>query len=259
MSAVGSTKPVIVVYIHGGILSDAWVKNNAPAIVDAHYPGELGGDAVVDVLLGNTNPSGRVTTTWYADDLTSKRSMFDMTIKAHDDVPGLTYMFYGAEDGALWEFGHGLSYTTFDVKWALAGGSGLKASGVDIVSGTQPVSYTVTVTNTGSVAGATSVLGFVTPTSGEGLRVSGARKELFDFDRTVELAPGTSQTLHLTMPAPVLACADENGKLVVRSGSYDVRVEGGEEVLVTRVQVREGTESTVFSVQDARKRYEGRL
>ena len=257
VAQAAGAKPLVVVYIHGGVLGDAWVKANVPAIVDAHYPGELGGDAIAEVLLGQTNPSGRVTTTWYASDITSKRSMFDMSIKPHDDVPGLTYMFYGPGDGAMWEFGDGLSYTTFDVQWASGVGATrtMAVAGTDVASGAQEMSYTVTVTNTGSVAGAWSVLGFVTPTGGEGLRVSGARKELFDFDRTVVLAPGKSQVLHLTIPASVLASADEDGELVVREGSYEVQIEG----LRAEIEVGRGTGATVFSIAEARRRYEAGL
>ena len=58
--------PVVVVLVHGGPLAIEGLKDSMPAILDAHYPGQLGGDAVTAVLLGDASPSGRLTTTWCA-------------------------------------------------------------------------------------------------------------------------------------------------------------------------------------------------
>ena len=87
-----------------------WAKQNLPAVLMAWYPGQRGGNAVADVLLGDANPAGRLPVTFYSA---------DAKLPAFDDygMDGRTYRYY--EGQALYPFGHGLSYTQF-------GYSGLK-------------------------------------------------------------------------------------------------------------------------------------
>lgn len=99
---VATGTPTVVVLINGGQLAIEWIKDNVPAIVEAFYPGELGGDAVADVLLGAYNPAGRLPYTVYPADFV-RRSFFNMNLRTDG---GITYMFY--EGQALWEFGWGL-------------------------------------------------------------------------------------------------------------------------------------------------------
>jgi len=100
--AVG--KPTVVVLLNGSALAVKWARDHVPAILEAWYPGQAGGDAIADVLFGDYNPGGRLPVTFYksADQLPP---FTDYSMK------GRTYRFFEGEP--LFRFGHGLSYTTF--------------------------------------------------------------------------------------------------------------------------------------------------
>ena len=210
----------VVVLINGGPLAIPSIKESVPAIVEALYPGELGGDAVTDVLFGVVNPSGRLPNTVYPAEYI-KRSYFDMNLR---DNGGCTYQHYTGD--ALWEFGFGLSYTTFNYTWS-SGSIGTDENGVYRVHSSlaasvsdTPLMYTVSVKNTGKVGGADSVLGFL-KSSGE--QSDAPIRELFDFGR-VYLEAGESAVVHLTVGPGVLSLTDSSGVQSVRSGKYTVEV-----------------------------------
>jgi beta-glucosidase len=102
VSALG--KPVVLVLMNGSALAVNWARDHVPALVEAWYPGQAGGAAIADVLFGDYNPAGRLPVTFYksADQL-----------PAFDDysMKGRTYRYFQGEP--LYEFGYGLSYTTF--------------------------------------------------------------------------------------------------------------------------------------------------
>ncbi|HTV84472.1 MAG TPA: glycoside hydrolase family 3 C-terminal domain-containing protein [Dyella sp.] len=97
-------KPVVLVLTTGSALAVDWAKQHIPAIVVAWYPGQRGGNAVADVLFGNTNPAGRLPVTFYKA---------DEKLPAFDDysMQGRTYRYFKGEP--LYPFGYGLSYTQF--------------------------------------------------------------------------------------------------------------------------------------------------
>ncbi|MCX6248173.1 MAG: glycoside hydrolase family 3 C-terminal domain-containing protein [Bacteroidetes bacterium] len=97
-------KPVILVLTGGGALSFTWAKDNLPAIVDAWYPGEEGGNALADVIFGDYNPAGRLPVTFY-------KSASDLPAFEDYSMKGRTYRYFSGEP--LFPFGFGLSYTTF--------------------------------------------------------------------------------------------------------------------------------------------------
>ena len=158
----------VVVLIHGGSMSIDWTAANVPAILDAHYPGELGGDAIAGVIYGDVSPGGRVTQTVYPAAWAAKRPISDMSLRGYDadHNVGITHMHYLGSP--LYSFGYGLSYTTFSFAWS---GSIADESGSDLVATTNAMAqlherhykmsvaervattpgYTVVVTNTGSV------------------------------------------------------------------------------------------------------------
>lgn len=94
----------VVVLVHGGSVAIEWAKQHVPAIVDARYPGGMGGYAIADVLAGDFNPCGRLTTTVYPKTFIG-RSIFDTGLRSDG---GLTYMHYDGKYGnALWTVGDG--------------------------------------------------------------------------------------------------------------------------------------------------------
>ncbi|MCG1037088.1 glycoside hydrolase family 3 C-terminal domain-containing protein [Polaribacter sargassicola] len=96
--------PVILVLLNGSALAINWENDNLPSIVEAWYPGELGGKAIADVLFGDYNPSGRLPVTFYT-------SHKELSPFVNYSMKGRTYRYYKGE--ALYPFGHGLSYTNF--------------------------------------------------------------------------------------------------------------------------------------------------
>ena len=97
-------KPIVLVYINGGPISDPWSKANIPAIVEAWYPGEEGGDGLADILFGKASPSGRLP-------VTVVDSIKDLPPFKDYHMQDRTYRFDAKH--VLYPFGYGLSYTTF--------------------------------------------------------------------------------------------------------------------------------------------------
>jgi beta-glucosidase-like glycosyl hydrolase len=95
---------IVLVLVAGSSLSIGWEDEHIPAILDAWYPGELGGTAVAEALFGAYNPAGRLPLTWY-------RSLEDLPPFDDYDITKRTYKYF--EGPVLYPFGHGLSYSTF--------------------------------------------------------------------------------------------------------------------------------------------------
>lgn len=96
---------VVLVLVAGSSLAINWENDHLPAIVNAWYPGEQGGNAVADVLFGDYNPAGRLPLTYYKS--TGDLPPFD----DYDVTKGRTYKYF--QGSVLYPFGYGLSYTTF--------------------------------------------------------------------------------------------------------------------------------------------------
>ena len=104
--------PIIVVLVHGGPI--ALDHAGVDAVLDAFYPGELGGPAIVDVLFGAYSPSGRLPYTMYYENFTAR----DIRNTNMSDDGGVTHQWF---DGpVIFPFGHGLSYTAFEYGEVLA-------------------------------------------------------------------------------------------------------------------------------------------
>eukprot|EP00759_Apiculatamorpha_spiralis_P033634 PhF_6_TR34957/c0_g1_i1/m.50726/K15920/XYL4; beta-D-xylosidase 4 len=216
-------KPVVVVVVHGGSISMDWTVGNAPAILDALYPGEMGGDAITALLFGDVSPSGRVTTTWYTTNFQHQRNVTDMVITPHSigsqQIPGITYLYY--DQPVLYPFGWGLSYTTFQYKWFNPVNSfvSIRASDIGRQSGDKATYFAVNVTNTGSVVSDVSALAFFsTNLPGEPIQ------ELFDFQRAGSVQPGTTVTLYFSLPPEVIAAVSPDGEQVIVPGTYTVEI-----------------------------------
>ncbi|MDX9810973.1 MAG: glycoside hydrolase family 3 C-terminal domain-containing protein [Bacteroidales bacterium] len=197
-------KPIVLVLLNGSAIAINWEKENIPAILEAWYPGQEGGAAIADILFGDYNPAGRLPVTFY---------------KTVDDLPGFedynmknrTYRYYTGE--ALFPFGHGLSYTTFQY-------SKLKVS-KKIKAGDE-VTVKVNVTNTGKLAGEEVVQVYV---SNLGSEFPVAIRTLKAFDR-INLAPGESRSMSFTIPADAFSVVDDNYERVILPGDFAVAVGG---------------------------------
>jgi beta-glucosidase len=206
VEAVLAVNPrTIVVLFGGGPLTIPWIKQHAPAVLQAWWPGEEGGHAIADVLFGDVNPAGRLPHTVYASEQqVPPQDEYDVT-------QGFTYMYLNG--APIYAFGHGLSYTSFKYSKLRLGTKRLPADGTLIVS--------IDVQNTGKRPGdevAQLYVHEVKPV------VKRPAKELRGSQR-VTLAPGEKRTLTFTLPAAKLAYWDESTHaFVVNPGAFDILV-----------------------------------
>ena len=204
-------KKVVVILNMGNVIETASWKGKPDAILLAWQPGQEGGNSVVDVLTGKANPSGKLSMTWPVSLLdvpsslnfpnvrnagramNGKREFIDYTRHAEGLNVGYRY-FNTAGKEVSYPFGYGLSYTTFSY-------------GKPVVKATKDgFEASVTVTNTGQVAGKEAVELYVTAPKG-GLEKPA--RELKSFAKTKELQPGESQTLTMNVSNYYLASYNE--------------------------------------------------
>jgi beta-glucosidase len=193
---VSAANPRTVVVFHGGgnFDSEKWI-NQVDGLVEAFYPGQLGGQALAEILFGDVNPSGKLPITMEVKASDNPAySTFPNPVNQHpDDImysEGVFIGYRGYEKSGitpLFPFGFGLSYTTFLF-------SNLSISGS--YNGTQPVTVSFTVTNTGSVAGAEVAQLYVGEQNPPLPRPS---RELKGFLKTNVLQPGQSQNVTLKL------------------------------------------------------------
>ncbi|WP_288318573.1 glycoside hydrolase family 3 C-terminal domain-containing protein [Xylanibacter caecicola] len=195
-----ANKNTVLVLETGSSMDITWAKENLPAIVEAWYGGQAQGQAICDVIYGDVNPSGKLTSTWYnsIDELPKgSDSKFDRDgrngMMEYDiDKWGYTYMYYGkAAHGRqaskpMYPFGYGLSYTTFEY-------SDMNLSGSSI-SKDRIINVTATIKNTGTRDGA-EVVQLYANFNGQGNNAT-LNKRLVGFER-VELKAGESKTVSI--------------------------------------------------------------
>ena len=256
-------KVVVVLNIGGAIETNSW-KEDPDAILLAWQPGQEGGDAVADVLTGKVNPSGKLPMTFPIDYMDHPSSMNFPTgyeqqasvmtntfgfVTAAPEVKNVDYTDYaeGIWVGYRWfttegknvsyPFGYGLSYTTFEYS---------KPSVKADKDGN--LTATVTVTNTGSVAGKEVVEVYVAAPAG-GLEKPA--RELKAFDKTDLLQPGASQTLTFKITPYELASFNiDANQWETASGSYTLYFSKNANDTATSASVNVRKPST-FAVTDA--------
>jgi hypothetical protein len=213
VQAILAVQPrTVVVLMNGGIVSSPWMAANVPAILEAWYGGELGGDAVIDALGGAYSPAGRMPVTTYFPNVT-QRDVRDVDLASSG---GITYQYFTGP--VLWPFGWGLSYTTFTYAWADAA---LGALSVRDTAAEVPL--TVNVTNNGTATSDCVVMAFVAPPT---TTSPGPSSWLAGFTRLPAIAPGeTRQWTWWLQPSQHLGRVDEEGRRgVLTPGRYAVRI-----------------------------------
>lgn len=221
-------KPFALVVIGGGSLDLEFAKDldTVPAILWTGYPGQSGGQAIAEILFGDWNPSGRLTQTIYPSSFTEKVSMLDMNMRPNttSGYPGRTHRFYTGK--TVFEFGHGLSYTSFETSWAKPPPKVAKFDAItDMLqsSDSELFEVEVKVTNTGSMAGSHVLMAMVrSPNAG---RQGAPRQEMGDFEK-VYLTPGESKLVTLSLKVERFALAEGYGKWAPTRGDWEVNVGG---------------------------------
>ncbi len=217
-------KNLVYVNISGNGVAMPWVKS-VPAIVQGWFIGSEAGEALASVLVGDANPSGKLPFTWY-------QRLDDCGAHALNAFPGVWRDDYKIIDeeykegifvGYRWTdkqkirplfaFGHGLSYTTFKLGTLVADKKQLTAGG--------QISFTVSVTNTGSRAGSETVQLYI---SDKQCSVERPVKELKAFQK-VFLQPGESQDVTLTIGCDALSFYNEaKGQWTAEPGIFEALV-----------------------------------
>lgn len=199
-------KPIVMVLAEGRPRTLQSIEPFANAVVHTYLLGNEGGNVVADMLVGKINPSGRLPYTYprFANSLHNYYHKFTETKEAQE-VAG-----YDPQ----WEFGFGLSYTTFKYDNLKLSSSSLNASG--------SITVTVDVTNTGKIAGKESVLLFVSDLVAS---ITPEAKRLRAFDK-VELQPGQTKKVTFTLSKDNISFINIDLKRVVEPGEFKVSVGG---------------------------------
>ena len=174
--------------------------------------GSVTGDAFADVLLGKANPSGKLTTTWAkAEDLPTIGDFAQRDDTRYREGVFVGYRYYDAAGvKPLFPFGYGLSYTDFETE----------CTGFAVENGI--VSMEATVRNTGSFPGKETVQLYYSTPDG---KLKKPLRELGAYSKTLELAPGESETLSLKLPLENMASWDtENDCWLLERGEYLFRL-----------------------------------
>lgn len=210
LQAIQATgKPVVLILINGRPLSINWADKFVPAILEAWYPGSKGGTALADILFGDYNPGGKLTVTFPK---TVGQIPFNFPCKPSSQIdggknPGPTGNM-SRINGALYPFGYGLSYTTFEY------------SDLDItprvITPNESATVRLKVTNTGKRAGDEVVQLYIRDVLSS---ITTYEKNLAGFQR-IHLEPGEAQKLSFTIDRKHLELLDADMKWVVEPGDF---------------------------------------
>ncbi|MGB7296869.1 MAG: glycoside hydrolase family 3 C-terminal domain-containing protein, partial [Candidatus Aminicenantales bacterium] len=219
-------KPIVLVLLNGSALSINWANQNIPAILEAWYPGQAAGTAISDVLFGEYNPAGRLPVTFY-------RATEDLPPFDDYAMEGKTYRYFRKEP--LYPFGFGLSYTRFSYSHLQVPRS---------VAAGEEFEVSVKLENTGKVGGEEVVQLYMRDVEAS---VPVPVRSLQGFER-IFLKPGEKKAVCFRLTPRQLALVDEQGRLVVEPGIFEIAVGGGQpgvkiagaeasQVLVGRVEI----------------------
>ena len=208
-------KPLVLVLMNGRPLTLGWEKANADAMLETWFAGTEGGNAIADVLFGDANPSGKLP-------ISLPRSVgqiptyYNFPRLGRPFTPGkpgnYTSQYFDEPQGALYPFGHGLSYTEFAL-------SKLALSARTLRKG-RTVEASVSVKNTGDRAGEAVVQLYVQDVAASVVRPV---KELKGF-RKLMLQPGETQVVRFPIGETLLSFYNQQLERVAEPGTFNVQV-----------------------------------
>jgi beta-glucosidase len=203
-------KPVILVMLGGRPRIITSIAEQADGVILGFLPGMEGGEAIADILYGDTNPSGKLPISY-------PRNTNDSVMYDHKPIESYESNTYHP----LYPFGHGLSYTTFQT-------SGLTVKN-NLVKMGEAIAISVNVKNTGSLTGKETVLVYLNDVAAS---VTRPNKQLKAFKK-IELAPGQTENISFTLTPYDLSFIGVDLKRIVEPGDFKVMV---------------GNETALFSV-----------
>jgi len=229
-------KPMVVAQMGGGSVDSAFIRDDSRigGLLWGGYPGQSGGQALVDIMLGRVAPAGRLTTTQYPEEYAKQVSMLDMGMRPSKTNPGRTYMWYSGTP--TYPYGFGLHYTnfsasvsldtktssnTFDIGKLIAACDSYspKLNWLDLCPF---ASLKVDVTNDGKTTSDYSALAFV---SGEYGPLPRPHKKLVSYARLHDVAPGKAKSAELKLTLNSLSRVDEQGRRILYPGKYKIAID----------------------------------
>ena len=210
LEALAATgKPLIVVLQSGSAVALNWANQHAAAILEAWYPGVAGGDAIARTLAGVNNPAGRLPVTFYPT-LDGLPAFTDYSFKTAES--GRTYRYYPGKP--LWGFGYGLSYSKFTY-------GPVKLSAETVKAG-DPITATVSVTNSGAMDGDEVVEAYLkTP------QTDGPIQSLAGFER-VAIPAGKTREVSIRIEPRTLSSVDDQGNRKILEGKFTLTLGGAQ-------------------------------
>jgi beta-glucosidase len=195
--------PIVLVITAGSCVDIASVAPYVDAIVFAWYPGEQGGNALADIILGKVSPSGRLPITFY-------KSVNDLPDYTSYAMKGRTYRYYNGE--VAFPFGFGLSYVNFDYKYSKAPKNNYNAK--------DTITATVSVSNKGNMDAAEVVQAYIVYPNSERMPL----KEL-KFFKKLDIAKTTTKNTSIAIPVSDLKKWDlKLNKWMLYPGDYKLEI-----------------------------------
>lgn len=198
-TAYESKKPVILVSMTGSAMALSWEDAHIPAIIQAWYPGSQGGRAVAELIFGAYSPEGKLPVTFY-------RTSEELPEFTDYSMKGRTYRYM--ENEALYPFGYGLSYTSFE--------QGETKLDTDRIAAGGKVRVTTTLKNTGTMAGGQTLQVYV-----KALRKGVPNAQLKGLKK-VYLQPKEEVSVTIILEDKAFALYDENADFMLEAGEYEV-------------------------------------
>lgn len=194
-------KPTVLVLLSGSALAVSWEDENIPAILEAWYPGAEGGHAVADILFGEVSPEGKLPVTFY-------RTSEELPEFTDYSMKGRTYRYM--EQEALYPFGYGLSYTSFEL-------SDVRTEQNEIRKGGE-IKITAKIKNTGDMKSAQTIQVYVKSDR------EGTPNPQLKALKKVTLMPEEVKEIELILADQAFGLYDENGVMRIQKGCYKIYV-----------------------------------
>lgn len=201
-----SGKPVVLVLLSGSALAVNFAQEHIPAILQGWYCGAQGGRAIAELLFGEANPQGRLPVTFY-------KSAEELPAFTDYSMENRTYRYM--KQDALYPFGYGLSYTEYTYTDAALSSEEIGQDGVEV---------SVTVENTGNMAGTETVQAYVKVLPKRA--VSHVPNAQLKGICKCALKPGEKKKVHIRLPKEAFGLYDTEGRFMLYEGEYHVYVGG---------------------------------